>query len=548
MLSVPRLIGLSIDKLEFLPSTKDSLIPLIIAIFGAYILNWLLNTIQEYSMARVTQRIVKRLRASLFDRYQDLPLKTLDSLPHGELMSRVTNDIDMVSATIASSTSQLLNAVVMALGSAIMMFVISPLLGLVTLVMLPLVILLTKLIAGRSRRLFSAQQKELGIIGGLIEETMTGLRVVKAFRQEEHVQEKFEDINEKLLEVSTKAQIWSGYLMPMMNVITNLGYVLIGLTGGVMAIHNLIYVGAIASFITYSRQFVRPLNEIASTFNSMQSALAGAERVFQMMDLSSEPEDSPEALSKETISGDVRFENVSFEYQENVPILKHVTFHIEPGQTVALVGKTGAGKTTIVNLLTRFYDLTNGSIFLDGENIMNLKRESLRQLFTVVLQDSILFSGTILENIRYGKPEATREEVLQASVLSGADSYIRRLPDGYDTFVSGESDAISQGQKQLLAIARAILCPAPILILDEATSNVDSATEQKIQEALLHFRAGRTSFVIAHRLSTIRDADLILVVDDGEIREMGSHAELLAQNNLYASMVHSQMQGFTQEL
>ena len=545
LLLAPRLIGLAVDEMDALPqvSAMDAVTALGTALLGGYALDWMLSTAQGFLMAGVTQRIVRRLRQSLFGKLQCLPLAALDTLPHGELMSRITNDVDSISATIAASTSQLMSSVVMVLGSAGMMVVVSPPLALVTLVTTPLVALLTRLIARRSRKLFSGQQTELGRLNGVIEESISGLRAVKAFGQEGRIIGAFEEVNRALLDYATGAQVVSGFLMPMMNVITNLGTALVVGAGGMLAVGGHLAVGAIASFVTYSRLFIRPLNEIAGTFNQMQSALAGAERVFELLAGAEERPDAPDARELDAVRGDVRFEDVSFAYAGCVPVLKNVTFSVKRGETVALVGKTGAGKTTLVNLLTRFYDLTEGKILIDGGDILAYTRASLRHAFTVVPQDSVLFSGTILDNIRYGKPEATEKEAVEAARAAGAHSFISRLPQGYETEVSSGVDPLSQGQRQLIAIARAMLRPAPILILDEATSHVDSSTERRIQDALLRFRKGRTSFVIAHRLSTIRDADRILVLDDGRVAESGSHAELIALGGVYAQMAESQMDG-----
>ncbi len=544
LLIAPRLIGQAVDAIGALdPAAPDYgwITTLGFAVLAGYLIDWALNTAQTWIMHGTSQRIVRRLRATLFDKLQKLPLTYLDGRTHGELMSRLTNDIDNISSTIASSTSQLMNAVVMVAGSLILMLTLSLRLSAVTLITMPLVILLTRWISKRSRKQFVGQQRSLGEMGGVIEETISGLRMVKAFHQEQRIVDQFSRTNEQLLSFSTSAQILSGFLMPMMNVITNIGYAFIAGVGGVMAVNGALAVGTITSFIAYSRMFVRPLNEIAGTFNTIQSALAGAERVFDVLNEPQEVPDAPDAIELNDPEGCVSFRNVSFAYTPGKDVLKQVSFDVEKGQTIALVGKTGAGKTTIVNLLTRFYDVTGGQILIDGRDIRDYTRDSLRRAFTVVLQDTCLFTGTILDNIRYGKPEATEEEVMAAAKAANADPFIRRLPKGYQTPVSGTVDSLSQGQRQLIAIARAVLGSAPILILDEATSSVDTKTELRIQEALLRFAAGRTSFVIAHRLSTIRNADRIFVLDDGRIAESGTHAELLALGGHYASMYNSQI-------
>jgi len=514
----------------------------VFALFIAYGLDWLCSTLQGYIMAGTSQKIVLALRKTLFEKFQNIPLTYHDTHTHGELMSRLTNDIDNISVTIAQSTTQLMNSLITIIGSIIFMIILSPHLTLVSLVTIPLVFVLTRIIAKKSRKMFSGQQKELGILNGIIEESISGLRMVKAFNQEENVISKFEETNKKLLYHSTKAQIWSGFLMPLMNVITNLGFALVAGVGGVMAVSGLISVGTIASFSTYSRQFARPLNDIASIFNTIQSALAGAERVFDVLEEAEEQGDVPNAINLTNPRGDVQFDNVTFAYIKGVNVLKNVSFKVKSGQTVALVGATGAGKTTIVNLLTRFYDVTGGCVCIDGVDIRNYTRESLRLAFTVVLQDTCLFTGTIEDNMRYGRPNATKEEVIEAAIAANAHTFICRLPQGYDTLVTGATDTLSQGQRQLIAISRAVLCSAPILILDEATSSVDTSTELKIQEALLRLANGRTSFVIAHRLSTIRDADLIMVLEGGQIIESGTHTELLQLDGSYAKMHISQFE------
>ncbi len=514
----------------------------VFALFTAYVVDWLCSTLQGYIMAGTSQKIVLALRKALFEKFQNIPLTYHDTHTHGELMSRLTNDIDNISVTIAQSTTQLMNSLITIIGSVIFMIILSPHLTLISLVTIPLVLVLTRIITKKSRKMFSGQQKELGILNGIIEESISGLRMVKAFNQEENVISKFEETNKKLLYHSTKAQIWSGFLMPLMNVITNLGFALVAGVGGVMAVSGLISVGTIASFSTYSRQFARPLNDIASIFNTIQSALAGAERVFDVLEEQEEQGDVPNAIDLTNPRGDVQFDNVTFAYIKGINVLKNVSFKVKSGQTVALVGATGAGKTTIVNLLTRFYDVTGGCVCIDGVDIRNYTRESLRLAFTVVLQDTCLFTGTIEDNIRYGRPNATKEEVIEAAIAANAHTFICRLPQGYDTLVTGATDTLSQGQRQLIAISRAVLCSAPILILDEATSSVDTSTELKIQEALLRLANGRTSFVIAHRLSTIRDADLIMVLEGGQIIESGTHTELLQLDGSYSKMHKSQFE------
>ena len=541
--SIPYFIGRAIDALNktdngFVNFNSAYIIAVILV--AVYVGSWILNTSHGILMNAASQRIVRTLRKSLFDKLQKLPLTYHDTHTHGELMSRLTNDIDNISVTIAQSTTQLVSAAITIIGSLVMMLVLSPHMTLAAVITVPLVFLLTKFVAGRSRKLFKSQAKELGRLNGAIEESIGGQKIIKAFNMEQKIIDKFDITNKELLKYAVRANIWSGLLMPFMNVITNLGYVCVASVGGILVVNKIIDIGVIASFTVYSRQFTFPLNNIAGMFNSLQSALAGAERVFEILDESEEPEDKENSVDIGTPKGNVKFENVTFAYAPGVNVLKNVSFEVKAGQKVALVGATGAGKTTIVNLLTRFYDATGGTVYIDKTDIKNYKRDSLRRAFSVVLQDTCLFTGTIADNIRYGKPEATDEEVAEAAKAANADVFIRRLKHGYNTIVRGDTDFLSQGQRQLLAISRAALCRSPILILDEATSSVDTRSELHIQEALLRLAEGCTSFVIAHRLSTIRDADIIMVVKDGGIEESGSHDELIAKKGLYAQMYFSQ--------
>ncbi|NMB95971.1 MAG: ABC transporter ATP-binding protein [Clostridiaceae bacterium] len=538
----PYLVGKAIDAMQYGKDAVDFgvLGVTIAALVVVYIVNSGISFIQGWIMAGVSQRIVLRLRTVLFAKLQKMPLKFFDTQPHGEVMSRLTNDIDNVSNTISQSVTHLMASVITIAGSLFMMVSLSPLLTLVSMITVPLVFILTRTIVGKTRSFFKEQQVMLGKLNGHIEETISGLQVVKAFNHEEKCIEDFEEYNFKLCQVGIKAQIWSGFLMPLMNVINNLGFVAIAAFGGVMAVNDLITVGVIASFISYSKQFTRPLNEIANTFNTIQSAIASAERVFEVLGEEEEPSDIPGALEINESQGHVIFKNVSFGYRPDVPILKNINFEAKKGSRIALVGPTGAGKTTIVNLLVRFYDTLEGEILIDGKDIREYKRESLMKCFSIVLQDTYLFSGTIRENIRYGRLDATDKEVEEAAKMSNADAFIKRLPKGYDTELSESGGNLSQGQRQLLAIARAFLARPAILILDEATSNVDTRTELHIQEALLKLMSGCTSFIIAHRLSTIRGADIIMVIDDGRIVEKGNHNSLMEKRGFYYRLYSSQ--------
>lgn len=542
-LTGPFLIGHAIDAMTAADggTVHFQLLELfILGLAAAYLIDGVLTFLQSWFMAGLSQRIVGHLRAALFEKLQKLPLGFFDSKPHGEVMSRLSNDIDNVSNTISQSTTQLMSGVIALIGSLTMMLILSPILTLATLITVPLVYLLGKTITKRTSVLFKEQQAQLGKLNGHIEETISGIHVVKAFNHEDKAIQEFNEVNNKLYQVGLKAQIYSGFLMPLLAVINNIGFAAVAVVGGVLAVKGSITVGVIASFLSYSRQFVRPLNEMANTYNILQSGVAGAERVFEILDEKEEPEDPPHAKELRNPKGHVVFENVTFGYRPDVPILKHVDFDSSEGSSTALVGPTGAGKTTIVNLVTRFYDVTEGTIYIDGVDIKEYTRDSLRRCFGIVLQDTYLFSGTIKENIKYGKSDATDEEVIEAARMANADPFIRRLPKQYDTVLSENGGNLSQGQRQLLAIARVILAKPSILILDEATSSIDTRTELHIQDALLNIMQGRTSFIIAHRLNTIRDADTIMVIDRGEIVEKGSHDELIDRQGTYYQMFFNQ--------
>ena len=542
VLAVPYLIGQAVRTMSQGKSTVDFNVLWIVlfVLLISYVSDGAVNFLQGWLMAGVSQKIVYNLRRTLFSKLHKLTISFFDTHIHGDLMSRLTNDIDNVSTTISQSTTQLLSDVIAIVGSFVMMLILSPLLTLASIITVPLVLMLTRTIAGKTRILFKQQQAELGKLNGHIEEAISGIQVVKAFNQEEKVIEKFDSINEKLRNVGIKALIWSGYMMPMMNVIGNIGFAAVAGIGGYLAVKSIIDIGVIASFLSYSRQFSRPLNDIANIFNTLQTAIAGAERVFEILDEAEETVDVPDAKVLKDPGGHVTFENVTFGYRPDVPVLNNISFDAAAGSNIALVGPTGAGKTTIVNLLARFYDVTGGRILIDGHDIREYTKDSLRKCFGIVLQDTCLFSGTIKENIKYGNLEATDEEVQKAAEMANADVFIRRLPKGYDTELTESGNNLSQGQRQLLAIARAILADPSIMILDEATSSVDTRTELHIQEAMLKLMSGRTSFIIAHRLSTIRDADVIMVIDKGTIVEKGSHDELISSEGRYYELYSSQ--------
>lgn len=541
-LLAPFLIGRAVDAVSSgYGKVKFKLLEtIIVSLVAAYIADAILIFIQGWLMAGTSQKIVLNIRKPLFDKLQKLPVSFFDTHTHGEIMSRLSNDIDNVSNTISQSTVQLMSGFINIAGALVMMIVLSPILTLASVITIPLVLFLTKTIAKKTGVLFKEQQVELGRLNGQIEENISGINVVKAFNHEGKEIEEFEKTNMRLCDVGLKAQIWSGYLMPLMNVINNIGFAAVAGVGGMLAVKNMITVGIIASFLSYSRQFARPLNDMANIFNTLQSAVAGAERVFEIMDEKEEPEDAAGAQELKNPKGSVVFENVSFGYNKDNKILKNVSFAANEGATFALVGPTGAGKTTIVNLLTRFYDVDDGKILIDGKDIRDYTRDSLRRCFGIVLQDTYLFSGTIKENIKYGKLDAADYEIERAAKMANADIFIDKLPNGYDTVLSESGSNLSEGQRQLLAIARAVLLDPSILILDEATSSVDTRTELHIQKAFVKLMNGRTSFMIAHRLSTIRDADTIMVIDGGRIVEKGSHDELINANGVYHNMYYNQ--------
>ena len=546
--SIPYFTGKAYNAFDIAANTlnRPLLVKFLVVIGLLYISNWLVGTLNGVMMLRVSQILVRTLRKGFFDKLQKLPLSFYDTRPHGDTMSRVTNDVESISSTIAQSTTQFISSVITFVGSLVLMLSLSLTMTAVTLICVPLIVALTAFLAKKSKPHFIGQSRNLGALGGVIEENIMGIRTVKAFGQKQRVLRDFAEINAELAHDSYSAQIWSGFMMPLFNVINNLTFTLVALTGGLLATGYGLPVGTVVSFLSYSKQIGRPLNNVAGMFNTVLSALAGAERVFEVMDTPEEARERENAVEPgDVIMGEVQFEHVTFGYSPDKPVLHDICFKAEPGQTIALVGETGSGKTTIVNLLTRFYDVDKGSVKVDGIDVRDYKRNSLRRLFSVVLQDTCLFSGTIMDNIRYSRVSATDEEVIAAAKTAHADEFITRLPNGYSTVVSGSSDNLSEGQKQLLAIARAVLSGSPILILDEATSSVDTKTEKDIQQALTRLMERRTSFLIAHRLSTIRDADLILVIQDGRIVERGTHAELMAARGLYYSMAVSQ--GVTEE-
>jgi ATP-binding cassette subfamily B multidrug efflux pump len=516
---------------------------IILLLGGLYIFSALFNYLTQYIMASVAQKTVFDMRNDLNDKLARLPLKFYDSQTLGDILSRVTNDIDNISTSLQQSVIQLITSLVSIIGIIIMMLTISPVMTLIAVVTLPLLLFVTAFIAKRSQKYFTAQQNELGLLNGHVEEIYTGHQIIKVFGRQEQSIAKFNDINERLFTAGWKAQFISGIIMPVMNFISNISYVLVCVIGGIFVTKKLIEIGDVQAFIQYSRQFTYPIVQTANIANAIQSSVASAERVFEILDEAEEIPDSSEAQVLSAPRGEVKFHNVRFGYKKDVPIIKDLTIDVREGQIIAIVGPTGAGKTTLVNLLMRFYEIDDGKITIDGVDIRDLKRGSLRSIFGMVLQDTWLFNGTIRDNIAYGREGASEEEIIQAAEAAYADHFIRTLPEGYNTILNEEASNISQGQKQLLTIARAILADPAILILDEATSNVDTRTEACIRKAMIKLMKGRTSFVIAHRLSTIRHADLILVMNQGNVIEKGSHSELLAQGGFYADLYNSQFIG-----
>lgn len=544
MLAGPYLIGVAIDY-YIIPRDFPGLLKIVLLLIAAYVLSALANWLQMYLMVDVSQKTVFKIRKDVFDKLQSLPLKFFDSNTRGELMSRLTNDIDNISNTLNSSSTQIISSIISITGTVIMMLYLSPILTFINMLIIPVMLFITGKIAKRSRKYFLNQQAALGKLNGIIEESISGQRVIKVFTREEKQIEEFNKSNEELKNIGIKALILSGFIPPLMNLLNNINFAFIAGVGGWLAVREIITIGVIASFINYSKQFTRPINELANQINMFQTAIAGAERVFEIMDESPEKEDEKDAIRLSNISGKVDFENVTFSYDKKTPVLKNINLHINPGETIALVGPTGAGKTTIINLLTRFYDIDEGLIKIDGTDIRKINRKSLRSSLGIVLQDAYLFSESVRENIRYGRLDASDEEVEEAAKLANAHKFIKRLPQGYDTVLSEEASNLSQGQRQLITIARAILANPSILILDEATSSVDTRTELHIQEAMLNLMKGRTSFVIAHRLSTIRDADQIVVINDGKIIEKGKHDELLKQRGFYYNLYMTQFKNQT---
>lgn len=514
----------------------------LLLLLGLYLISALFSFIQTFIMSGVSQKVSYNMRKDISEKINRMPLKYFDTKTHGEVLSRVTNDVDTVSQTLNQSLSQILSSITTLIGVLIMMLSISWTMTLASLLILPLSMGLMIGVVKKSQKYFKDQQKFLGNVNGQVEEVYSGHNIMKAFNGEERAIKEFDEINEKLYNSAWKSQFLSGMMMPIMSFVGNLGYVLVSILGGWLTIKNKIEVGDILAFIQYIRSFNQPIAQTAQIANVLQSTAAAAERVFEFLDEEEESKDPISPVSTEDINGEVDFEHVHFGYNEDKIIVNDFNAKIKPGQRVAIVGPTGAGKTTMVKLLMRFYDVNDGAILIDGHDIREFNRGELRSMFGMVLQDTWLFNGSIMENIRYSKLDATDEEVIEAAKAAHVHRFVKTLPDGYNMVLNEEASNVSQGQKQLLTIARAILADPKILILDEATSSVDTRTEVLIQKAMDNLMHGRTSFIIAHRLSTIRDADLILVMKDGDIVEQGNHEELLAKNGFYANLYNSQFE------
>ncbi len=523
-----------------IPHNIRGLVEMIGLLAGIYISGSIAAIFQNRLMIRVAQKTVFIIRAELFAKLQALPLKYFDSHSHGELMSRFTNDVDTISDSLNTSVLQLFISTISVTGIFILMLCISPLLTMVTLAVVSLMFWVAGRIIKKSRMFFTNQQNAMGTMNGYVEEMITGQKVVTVFCYEQTAAGNFEKINYDLRDKATGAQLFSGIMMPVMQNLNTINFAITATVGGLLAIFSGLDLGGLAAFLQYTRQFGRPVNEISNQYNSLQEALAGAERIFQVMDEIPEKADLPGATALTNTRGNVAFNEVVFGYDPDTVILKKISFSVKQGQKIALVGSTGAGKTTILNLLSRFYDVQSGSITIDGADIRNLQRSSLRRSVAIVLQDTHLFTATVMENIRYGRLEASDEEVIAASTLAGAHSFIQRLPKGYQTRLENDGGNLSQGQRQLLNISRATIANPSMMIMDEATSSIDTRTEQIIQKGMDHLMAGRTSFVIAHRLSTVHNADEIMVLEHGEIVERGSHSDLLKLKGRYYDLYTGQ--------
>ena len=538
----PYLMGVALDRFI---ATRDAegLGRIALLMLAAFLCNNAFQGTASWLMSGISQRALKKLRRALFGHLQTLPMDFFERNPSGELMSRLTNDIDAIDQAVAQNVTSLLASVLTMVGILVAMFVLDRWLALASLFVVPIMMWFTRFVAVFTRRGFKELQKNLGQLNGIMEESIGGQKIVTVFRRNESVLAAFHAENERVYRAGVSANTYALLLMPLTTVLGNLFVIVLAGLGGWLALEGRVTVGVIATFINYGQNFVQPLRQLSNLYNTLQAALAGSERVFEILDTRSETDDAPEPRVLPEVHGAVRFEHVTFGYRPGTTIIEDMSLEAKPGQIVALVGPTGAGKTTIINLLTRFYEIDEGKITIDGTDIRDLRKGDLRRMLGLVLQDTYLFGASVMENIRYGRLDATDEEVFRAAELADADHFIRQLPNGYETILSERAGNVSQGQRQLLAIARTLLAEPKILILDEATSSIDTRTEARIQSSLLRLMKGRTSFVIAHRLSTIRDADQVLVIDGGRIVESGTHDELLARAGLYRQLYTSQFKG-----
>ena len=516
---------------------------LLVLLGAVYLLSTLFTYIQGHISAKLSQKTVYRMRGDLFRKIEKLPIKYIDNHPHGDIMSRMTNDIENISNTVSNSVTSLISGIITIIGAFSLMLYHSWQMTLVALVTIPLTVLVTTKLTKYVRRYFMRQQQLLGAINSQVEESVTGYKTVVAFGHENEIKDEFNRTGDELRTAGIKAEIFGGVMGPLMNIIGNVGFLLIVICGALFTMKGLIGITTIYVFIQYSKQFTRPINEVANQYTSILNAITGAERVFEIADQNDETDEGKKVLLPADIKGNISFRNICFSYVQSEPVLKNFNLEISSGQKIAIVGKTGSGKTTIINLLTRFYETDSGKILLDGTDIREITKASLRKNIAIVLQDTVLFSDTVGANIRYGRPEASEAETEAAAKAAKAHDFITRMPEGYDTVLDETGGNISQGQKQLLTIARAILADPKILILDEATSSVDTRTEMDIQSAMINLMQGRTTLIIAHRLSTIRDADKIIVLDDGRIVEAGNHNELIAAEGVYYGLYMSQFAG-----
>ncbi|MBQ8509576.1 MAG: ABC transporter ATP-binding protein [Clostridia bacterium] len=521
----------------------DKLINVVIAMAVVYVISSILTYIQGITAAKLSQNTVSSMRADLFAKISYLPIRYTDTHRHGDIMSRMTNDVENISNAVSQSIASLFSAVITLIGSLVMMIYYSPVLTVVAMVTIPLTLVVSTNLSKFMRKYFVAQQTLLGQLNGHIEEAVTGYKTVMAYSKEEASINEFSRIAAEYRKTGIKANIWGGVMGPCMNMIGNLGYLLVAAVGGWLSLNHGLGIGAIQAVLQYSKQFTRPINEIANQYAQILTAIAGAERVFDIMEAPSEPDEGKNPITVDEIRGDISFKDMYFSYKPGEPVLKGFNLDVKQGQKIAIVGATGSGKTTVVNLLTRFYDIDSGEIRIDGINIMDIPKNTLRHAIAIVLQDTVLFSDTIASNIRYGKLDAADEEVHAAAAMANADVFVERLPEGYETVLAESGSDLSQGQRQLLSIARAVLANPKILILDEATSSVDTRTEMHIQSAMVALMKNRTSLIIAHRLSTIRDADKIVVLDGGVVAEVGSHEELLEKKGAYYRLYQNQYAG-----